>query len=104
MLRGRLIDHPVERPAEVHGRRPSLAQHPLGRRRILSLRDCERIAVRGGDPDCGRPAYDHRPDRVGHLSGRAALDLDLDERQAPLIEQHDAVALEAEDPLRFEHA
>ena len=70
---------------------------------ILSACRCEGKPVRGGDPDRGRAAHDHRPDRVRDLGSRAAVDLDLLAREQALVEEDDAVILEAQDPLRLEH-
>ena len=69
--------HLVERPGEVDGGRARLAQHAVGRLQVLAGRRRERVAVGGGDPDRGRAAHDHRPDRVATSAGRAAFDLDL---------------------------
>ena len=104
VLGRRIAAHLVERPAEIDRRRPRLAQHPIGLGQVLPTRGRERIAVGGGDPDRRRAAHHHRPDRVGHLGRRAALDVDLLERQEALVEEDDAVVLEAQDPLRLEHA
>ena len=104
VFRRRVVAHLVERPAQIHGGRARLAQHPLGRGEILAVRRRECVAVCGGDPDRGCAANDHRPDRVGYLDGGAALDVDLFERKPALVEEDDVVVLEPEDPLRLEQA
>ena len=63
------------------------------------MRRGERVPHRGGDPDRRRAAHGQRADRLGHLGGRAALQLDDLGRQAALVEQDDTVVLEADDLL-----
>jgi hypothetical protein len=76
----------------------------VGSLHVLSARRGKRDPVRGRDTDCRRAPDDHRADRVRHLGRSAARDVDLFERQPPLVEEDDAVVLEPQDPLRLEHA
>jgi hypothetical protein len=67
---------------------------------VLASTRGERVAVRGGDADCRGAANDHRPDRIGDFGRRAAFDLHLLVGKAPLVEEDDAVVLQAHDLLR----
>jgi hypothetical protein len=63
------------------------------------MRGGERVPHRGGNPDGRRPAHRQGADRLGHLGGGAALELDHLGGQAALVEQDDAVVLEPDDVL-----
>ena len=104
VLRRRVVAHLVECPAEIDGGRARCTQELIGLDRVLTSGGRQRDPVRGGDADRGCAAHDHRPDRLGDLGGRAALDVDLLERKPPLVEEDDAILLEAKDPLRLEHS
>ncbi len=90
VVRRRVGTHLVERPAEVHGRRPRGAEHGVGCRQILAERGRERDPVGGGDPDRRSAAHDHRPDRAGHLGRVPAGDVDLLAGKPALVEEDDA--------------
>ena len=93
--------HLAQGPGEVDRRRPRRGEHALGLGEILTAGSGQRVAVGRGDPDRGRAPHGQRPDRLGDLGGRAALELDLLVRQAPLVEEDRAVPLEPRDLLRL---
>ena len=98
-LGGRIGPQLVERPGEVDGGGTSRGEHAVRLVEVLAPRRGERVAVRRGDADRRRAADGQRPDRRGDLGRGAALELDLLVRQAPLVEEDDAVLLEPRDPL-----
>jgi hypothetical protein len=100
---GRIVPHPVERPAEVDGRWPGRAENSIRGVEVLAQLGGERETVRGGDPDRGRAADDHRPDRVRDLGRASTANLGDLERKPALVEQDDGTVLEPENPLRLEH-
>ena len=85
----RVVAHPGERPGEVDGGRPRAREDALGLVEVVSAQRREREPVRGRDPDRGRAAHDHRPDRVGHLRRRRAANVDDLLRQPALVEEND---------------
>jgi len=95
-----MLLHRRERPGEVHGRRPRGGERRGGRSAILALGGREGVAVRRRDADRGSPAHGERADCLGDLAGAAADEIDLLLRQPPLIEENDAVVLQARDSLR----
>jgi hypothetical protein len=102
VLGRRVAAHLVERPREIDGGRPRGAQYAVGLVDVLSVRGRMRDPVRGCDADRRRAADHHRADRVGELDRRATGHLDLLVRQPALIEQHDTVVLEPQDPFGIE--
>jgi len=69
---------------------------------IVLARNSERVAVRRRDPDRRCSADRHRANRVGNLGRRTADELDVVVRQPALVEQDNAILLEADDPLRLQ--
>jgi len=59
----------------------------------------ERVPVGGRDADRRRAAHRQRPDRLGDLGRRAALELDFLGGQPPLVEDDDPIGLQPHDPL-----
>ena len=96
--------HLPQGPGEVRRRGPRRFQASRGRVEVLPTLGRERVPVSGGDPDRRSARDRQRPDRIRHLGRGTADELDLLVRQSPLVEQDDAVALEAQDPLRGQHA
>ncbi len=78
---------------------PAIATMALARNEPLFLppRGRERVAQCGGHADRGRSADRKRADRLGHLGSRAAHELDRLLREQALVEEDDAVPLEADD-------
>ena len=101
-LGGRIGPHLVERPAEVHRRRPRRGERLVGGVEVVALPGGERQAVRGGDADRRRAAHRERPDRLGELRRIGAAELDHLVREPPLIEDDDRVVLEPDDAVRLE--
>jgi hypothetical protein len=99
----RVGTHRVESPGEIDGSRPRCSQHTICSPEILAVGCRQRDPVGGCDTDRRRSAHDHRLDRICDLDCRPAFDLDLVERQAPLVEEDHCVLLEPEDSLRLEH-
>jgi hypothetical protein len=95
-----VLAHPVERPPEVDGCRPGASQDAIGFFEVLAKLRRERVAVRRRDPDGRRATDGERADRVRHLGGIAALELDFLARQPPLVEEDDAVCLQPDDAVR----
>ena len=98
-LGGGISAHLLERPDEVHGRRPRLGEHAVGRIEILPALHGQRVAVRGGDADRRRAAHRERPDRVGDLSGRLAPELDFLVRKPTLIQQDHGAGFQTNDAV-----
>ena len=100
----RLVVHLGERPREVDRRRPGSRECALGLGEVVAAECRERETVRGRDADRRGAAHDHVPDRVGHLHGGLAADVDDVVRQPALVEEDDrrTVLLEADDLLRLE--
>ena len=96
----RFVTHLLERPDEVHRRRPGFGQDAVGGVEILAALGRERVAVRGGDADGRRPAHGERPDRLGDLGRRLAAELELLVRKPALVEQDDRAGLQTNDALR----
>jgi len=96
--------HLFERPGQVDRGRPGGGERGAGGGEILPVAGGERVPVRGRDPDRRRPTHGERADRLGYLRRRPADEIDLLVRQAPLIEENDAVVLEPDDPIGFEHS
>jgi hypothetical protein len=65
-----------QRPDQVRGGGPRLRQHVERVVEIFTPHRPQREAVGRRDPDRGRTAYGHRPNRLGNLPCRAALELD----------------------------
>ena len=103
--RGIAGQHPVRRPADRHRRRARVDE---GVRRAAQDRSPGvRLGLRrpsGGKGQADRrhlaegrgAADDHVPDRLRHVAGRLAADLDELVGQAPLVEEHEPVVDEAE--------
>ena len=98
-LRRRVAAHLLERPDEVDRRRPRLGQDPVRRVQVLAASGRERVPVRRGDADRRSAAHGERPDRVGHLSGRPAPELDFLVRKPALVEQDDRAGFQTNDLL-----
>ena len=98
-LRRRIVAERVERPAEIHGRRPRRGEHVVRRVEILSAGRSEREPVRRRDADRRCAANREGADGVGDVSRRRAPQLDLVVGQAPLVEHDHGVRLEANDAL-----
>ena len=104
-LGGRLGAHLVERPAEVdRGRAGTPASVVVGRVDVLAASPPRAQPVRSSDADRRSPAHRKRPDRLRHLGGRAAAQLDLFVGQPPLVEHDDRVILETDDAIWLELA
>jgi hypothetical protein len=89
-----------DRPGEIDARRPRGEQDGGGFVEILPPLGGKRVPVRGRDPDRRRTAHGHRPDRLRHVAGRPAFELDLLVGQAPLVEEDDAILFQPNDFLR----
>src|SRR5581483_10312550 len=85
------------------GGRPRASEHVVGGVEVVAARRSQRVRVRRGDADRGRPADREVADRVGDLGGAATLELDLLERKAALVENDDPAGLEPDDRLGLEH-
>ena len=96
----RFITHLLERPDEVHGRRPGFGQDSVGDVEILAALSRERVAVCGGDADGRRPAHGESPDRLRDLGRRLAPKLHFLVRKPALVEQDDRAGLQTNDALR----
>ena len=94
------LPHLRDRPRQVHRGRPRRDQHFRRLVQVLPVRGGERVPVRSRDADRGRAADDHRPNRIRDLFRRAALHLDFLVGKAALVEEDDAVVLQAHDLLR----
>ncbi len=77
----------VERPAQVHGRGPRVAERAGGRLGVLAARGRQRQPVCRGDPDRGRATDRERADRVRHLTRLGAAQPGLLAGKPPLVEQ-----------------
>ena len=93
----RVVAHLLERPDEVDGRRPRLGEDAVRRVQILAARRRERVPVRRGDADRRSAAHRERPDRVGHLGGGLAAELDFLVRKPALVEQDDRAGFQTND-------
>jgi len=91
--------HLREGPGEVRRGRASRDEDVRRRAEILTARRRERVAVGPCDSDRRSAADRERTDRLRDVCGRPALELDLLPGQPPLVEEDDAVLLEAEDLL-----
>ncbi len=98
-LWGRIVPHLLERPDEVDGGRARLREHAARDLQVLPELRCERVAVRGRDPDRRRAAHCEYADRLGDLGGALAPELDLLVRKPALIQQDDSAGFETEDAL-----
>jgi hypothetical protein len=87
----------LDGPREVDGGRPRRAKDRGRLVGTLAPLDRERIPVRRRYPDRRRTADCERPDRVGDLGRRAALEVGLLVWESALVEYYDAVALEPND-------
>jgi hypothetical protein len=87
--------HLVERPREIHRRRPGGEQDLGGLVEVVAVCRSERIAVGGRDTDCRSATHHQRADGVGYLRNGSALDLDLLVGKPALVEEDDAVVFEA---------
>jgi hypothetical protein len=88
-----------ERPRQVDGGRTRGQQRRGGLLEVLAGRSCERVAHRGGDPDRGCATHGERPDRVGDLPDRTALEPRRLLGKASLVQEHDTVVLEPDHVL-----
>ena len=102
VLGARVVAHPVERPGEVDRGRAGRAQDTIGLVEVLVIRRRQCVTVGGGDADRRCAAHRELANRLGHVGGRATVELDLLERKPALVEHDDPVGLEPEDRLRFE--
>ena len=98
-LRRRIVTQLVERPAQVDRGRPRRREHVVGGVEVLPAHRRERQPVRGRHADRGRTADRESANRVRHLRGRRAAQLDLLVRQAPLVEHDHRVPLETNDAI-----
>ena len=95
----RVVAHLLERPDEIDGRRPRLGQDSVRRVQVLPALGRERVPVRRGDADRRSAAHRERPDRVGHLGGGLAAELDFLVRKPALVEQDDRTGFQTNDLL-----
>ena len=92
-LGAELARHALQRPAQVHRRRPGAREpraDPLQRRPELRVRraaELERDAHRGGHADRGRAAHGHVLDRARDRLAVGEPQVQLLDGQAPLVEQ-----------------
>ena len=89
-------EHAIDRPAQVHRRRPRRRQLVGGGRHVVAAPRGQREAVRGGDADQRRAAHRQPPDRVRHIAIVARLDVALLSGQQRLVEdaQHAVAPLD----------
>ena len=93
----RVVSHLLERPDEVHSRRPRVGEDTIGGAQVLAVRSRERVPVRGSDADRRSTAHGERPDRVRHLGGGLAPQLDFLVRKPALVEQNDRAGFQTND-------
>ena len=96
----RFLTHLIERPDEVHRCRPGFSQDLVGGVEVLAARGRERVTVRSGHADGRSPANGERPDRLGDLGRRLAVELELFVWKPTLVEQDDRAGLQANNALR----
>src|SRR5439155_8240011 len=104
-IRDRAAPHAVERPEEVHGRRPrrrepldcgfQVPQKRIERVRATGARG-ESDAERRGHTDRRRAAHDEGADRRGDVFPGCALVLDFFSRESRLVEEDQAIPLPAD--------
>ena len=97
-----LVAHLVERPAQVDRRRPSRGELVVCRVEVLAALGRERVPYAAATPIAGAPRIGSVADRRRDLGRRSRAELDLLVGQPPLVEQHDRVRLQPDDPLRRE--
>ena len=96
----RLVTHLLERPDEVHRRRPSFGKNSVGDIEVLAALGRKRIAVRRRHTDSRRSAHCERADRLGDLGRRFAAKLELLVRKPALVVQDDRAGFQTNDALR----
>ncbi len=95
----RIVSHPIQRPRKVDGRRPRRPQHVVCIVEVVAKPGREGEPVGGRDADGGGAADGKRPDRLGHLHGVPALELDLLARKPPLVEQDHRICFQTNDAV-----
>ena len=96
----RFVTHLLERPDEVHRRRPGFRKDSEGGVEVLAALGRERVAVRRGHADGRRAAHGERADRLGDLGRRLAAQLELLVRKPALVEQNHRAGFQTNDALR----
>ena len=96
--------HLLQRPNQVGRRGTRGCEHRERLVEVLPARGRNRIAVGSRDPDRGRATYRQPVDGLRDLGRRAADELDLLVREPALVEQHDSIAFQAQDPVGLQHA
>jgi hypothetical protein len=96
------VPHLIERPGQVHRRGTRFDKERHGFLEIVPACSRECVTVCGRDSDCRRTAHRESTNGIGDLAGRPAFKLYFLLGQPPLIEEHDAVVLEAENLFGLE--
>src|SRR5262249_33513918 len=89
----------AERPHGGDRCRPGAGEPSFSLVEVFAERRRERVAVGGGNADRRRASDGQRANRVGHVGGGTARELDLLVGESPLVEKNDAILLEADDSL-----
>ena len=98
--RGGIRTHLLERPDEVDCGRTRLGEDAVGGVEVLPTLRRQGVSIRSGDADRGCTANGQRADRVGHLRGGLAAELDLLVREPALIQQDHSARLQTKNAFR----